>query len=170
MWQSPSEGQCGYYLPLPCTWGEENSGSILRAGLTGWKEARLLTCHPKSQHVLGFWSAKILAHLWVCCCHPAKTQQHKALSLPELPPSMLASSLILPICSENKQHLMIDLGSTWQEGTKAASRYSSSCWDHLAFSTARRATFLLPQGPVYVWLPGWGRSQSSTPLRHSNVF
>lgn len=73
------------------------------------------------------------------------------------------TALTLPGCPETKQHLMIDLDSTWQGGTAAASRYNPSCWDHLAFSRARRETFPLCQGPAYVWLPGPGRSQPSTP-------
>lgn len=91
-------------------------------------------------------------------------------SLPQcLLPHCPDTALILPVYPENKQHQMINLGSTWQEGTTAASRYNSSCWNHLAFSRARRAT-LLHQGPVYVWLPGPWRSQSSTPIPHSHVF
>lgn len=143
----------------------------------GKKPSTLPAIPANSQHALGFRSAKILAHLWVCCCHscasPATTQPRPSST--ELAWILSFSvcfltALILPVCPENKQHLMINLGSTWQGGTTAASKHNSSIWDNFAFSRARRATFLLCQGPVCVCLPGPGRSQSSIPLPHSHVF
>lgn len=163
MWQSPSEG-------LSCAWGEEDSGSVLRAGITGWKEAEHLTCHPsKVSACTGIQICKnytsplslLLPPMCQPCHHPAKTQQHRA-PLNSLPQCCFLTALVLTVHTENKQHLMVNLGSTWQRGTTAASRYNPSCWDHLAFNGC--------QGPVCLWLPGPGRSQSSTPLPHSRVF
>ena len=86
------------------------------------------------------------------CASPTTTQPGPSSPEPSPFPNPLhrcmPRGLILPICPENMQHLMTDLGSTWQGGTTAASRYNPLCWDHLAFSRARRATCLLCQGPA----------------------
>jgi len=185
--QCPGEGACGYNSLLSCTWGEEGSGRASGAGLAGWKEAEHLACHPSEGPArIGVRICKNFRTIWYrvevppwhvyiqaaaplqgCCSCPAGP------SSPEPPPCPnplcrhLPGCLTLPICPENMQCLMIDLGSTQQGGTAAASRQNPLCWDHLAFSRAGRATCLLSQGTSCCSCPA--RGNPALPVPHSNA-
>lgn len=104
--------------------GERKTGSVLRAGLTGWKDAKHLTCHPSKvsactgiKFCKNFTSSPSLLLPPMCqpCHHPAKTQQHRA-PLNSLPQCCFLTVLVLPVHPGNKQHRMINLGSTGREG------------------------------------------------------